>query len=234
MKMMTIVNEETCLTPEIASLLHDLRNPLSAIHSGAEMLVGREMPAPEVRRLAQNLYVASRRMKELIENLLNRNRGTAPVTESCDLCEVISIAVAKIAIAAEFQSVQIVQTVQENLVLILDRQRIQQVFVNLLVNALEAMPNGGIIRISASPQQHHWVLVKVQDSGPGIAPEILGRLFRAFATAGKVNGLGLGLAFSRQAVVDHGGEIWAESSRDGTCIAVRLQTIGQTAECAFY
>jgi signal transduction histidine kinase len=122
-----------------------------------------------------------------------------------------------------------VQNVPEYLVITVDRLRIQRVLVNLFVNALEAMPNGGIIRTSAVVVDQS-VLIKVHDSGPGIAPEIRTRLFQPFATMGKAGGLGLGLALSRQAVFDHGGEMWAEPSSGGACFAFRLpRTSGQ--EC---
>ena len=127
----------------------------------------------------------------------------------------------KIALVAEAQSVQIVQNVPENLVITLDRQRIQRVLVNLFVNALDVMPGGGTIRISAILERHS-VLIKVRDTGPGIAPEIRDQLFQPFATAGKAGGLGLGLAFSRQAVLDHGGQMWVESGSKGACFAFCL------------
>ena len=69
------------------------------------------------------------------------------------------------------------------------------------------------------------VVFRVRDTGPGIAPEIRGRLFQPFATAGKQGGRGLGLAFSRQAVIDHGGDMWAESVSEGACFAFRLPAI---------
>ena len=96
-----------------------------------------------------------------------------------------------------------------------------RVLVNLFVNALEVMPNGGTIHISAVSHRRS-ILIRVRDTGPGIAPEIRGRLFQPFATAGKATGIGLGLAFSRQAVIDHGGEMWVESSSRGTCFSIRL------------
>jgi hypothetical protein len=65
-------------------------------------------------------------------------------------------------------------------------------------------------------------LIRVRDTGPGIPSEIRGRLFQPFATAGKANGIGLGLALSREAVIEHGGQIWVESSRQGTCFVIRL------------
>jgi signal transduction histidine kinase len=108
----------------------------------------------------------------------------------------------------------------------LDPQRMQRVLVNLLVNALDVMPDGGTIRISAVPMRD-FVLIQVCDTGPGIAPEIRERLFQPFATAGKPGGLGLGLAFSRQAVLDQGGQIWAESSSQGATFAIRLPMVSK-------
>ncbi len=82
--------------------------------------------------------------------------------------------------------------------------------MNLVGNALEAMPEGGEVTISAAFEEAS-VLVEVRDNGPGIAPEIRGQLFQPFVSAGKRNGLGLGLALTRQTVMDHGGELWVES-----------------------
>ena len=108
----------------------------------------------------------------------------------------------------------------------LDRQRILRVLVNLLVNALEVMPDGGAIRISAH-LENHSIRITVRDTGPGIAPEIRDRIFQPFVTAGKAGGLGLGLAFSRQAVVDHGGRMWLESGGAGACFSFCLPSTGR-------
>ncbi len=86
----------------------------------------------------------------------------------------------------------------------------ERAFANLIGNALEAMPGGGEVRISATLEDGA-VLAEVADNGPGIAPEIRDRLFQPFVSAGKRNGLGLGLALTRQTVLDHGGEMWVES-----------------------
>jgi hypothetical protein len=91
----------------------------------------------------------------------------------------------------------------------LERARMERVFANLLVNAVEAMPDGGEIRISAT-HEGKSILVFVDDSGSGILEGIQARLFEPFASAGKKQGLGLGLALSRQTVQAHGGEIWTE------------------------
>jgi signal transduction histidine kinase len=224
------LNEPARGLPEITSIVHDLRNPLSTIHGSAELLISSRLSEPQVHRIARNVYGASIRMKELLDEVLTRFKGTERGVEPTELRELVTSAVDKIALAAEAQSVQIVQDVPENLLIPLDRQRILRVFVNLLVNALDVMPDGGTIRISALLEQRS-VLIKVRDTGPGIAPEIRDRIFQPFVTAGKASGLGLGLAFSRQAVIDHGGRMWVESGSAGACFAfclprtVRLVTL---------
>ncbi len=85
----------------------------------------------------------------------------------------------------------------------------ERVFINLIDNALDAMPNGGELRIGAS-QNDGCVLVAVQDTGTGISAEMRPHLFRPFVTGGKRNGLGLGLTLSRQALLDHGGDLWLD------------------------
>ena len=227
MNVMTIVNERAGSVSEVESIVHDLRNPLSAIHGSAEMLIGSKLSEPQLHKVARNLYGASVRMRELLDEFLNRHRAAERGLEPADLRELVAGAVDKIALAAESQSVHIMQSVPDNLMVAVDRPRIQRVLVNLLVNALDAMPNGGTIRISAMPQRNS-VLVKVRDTGSGIAEEIRDRLFEPFATAGKAGGLGLGLAFSRQTIVDHGGQIWAETDTYGACFAFSLPTIPQS------
>jgi len=170
-------------------------------------------------------------MKELLDELLSRWASRESETELCDLRDLIAGAVEKIAVIAESQSVRVVQSLPDRLVLAVVRHRMQSVVVNLLVNALEAMPAGGTIDISAVFDQYS-VVVQISDSGPGIPSEIRHRLFQPFATAGKANGLGLGLALSRQAVIDHGGEMWAESSRHGARFSFRLPVMILQARAA--
>ena len=72
------------------------------------------------------------------------------------------------------------------------------------------MPRGGELRITAQENGGAAVVVRVQDTGPGLSDNAWATLFQPFASSGKKNGLGLGLAFSRQTMLDHGGDIWAE------------------------
>jgi signal transduction histidine kinase len=97
-------------------------------------------------------------------------------------------------------------------------------FLNLITNALEAMPGGGEVRIAAT-RNRDCVLVAIEDTGPGIPHEIRDRLFEPFVTAGKPGGLGLGLALSRQSVLDHGGDMWIEPAA-GARLVIQLPLNG--------
>jgi signal transduction histidine kinase len=193
-----------------ASMVHDLRNPLAAIYGGAEMLVDADLPPAHVKRLAGNIYRASRRMQELLQDLLNVSRGKGTAPEMCRLREVASAACETLAPAAEQQGVTLALAIPPELEAPLERSRMERAFANLIANALEAMAGAGEVRITAE-MLDGAALVHVEDTGPGIAPEIRAQLFQPFVSAGKRNGLGLGLALSRQTVLDHGGDMWVES-----------------------
>ena len=195
------------------SIVHDLRNPLAAIYGGAEMMVDSDLPPSQVKRLAQNIYRASRRIQELLQDLVNVSRGKDKAAEVCRLRDVIGAAWEALARSAETQAVTVSLDVPEDIELSLDRSRMERVFVNLFSNSLDAMPDGGRIDIVAR-RDESVVLVQVGDTGPGISSEVRASLFQPFHS-GKRNGLGLGLALSRQTVLDHGGDMWADSNGAG-------------------
>jgi signal transduction histidine kinase len=221
MSALAIFNQQIAPMPAVASIVHDLRNPLSTIHGSAEMLIASGLSEPQVHRIARNVYGASVRMKELLDEFLTRFGSPAIRVQQADLRGLISGAVTKVKMLAESQSVRVYLRVPENTVIPVDRLLMQRVLVNLFLNALDVMPDGGTLRISVTPLRD-VVLIKVRDTGPGIAPEIRERLFQPFATAGKPGGMGLGLALSRQAVLDHGGDVWADSPAQGASFTIRL------------
>ncbi len=206
-----------------SSIVHDLRNPLAAVYGGAEMLVDAELAPPQVKRLAANIYRASRRIQELLQDLLNVSRGNAAGAEVCRLREVAVAGCESLLVSIEAQHVDLQIGIPEEIELPLERNRMERVFSNLVGNALEMMPEGGRIRISALAQDG-FVVAEVSDTGPGIPPEIRDSLFEPFVSAGKKNGLGLGLALSRQTVLDHGGDMWVSESEagKGACFRLRL------------
>jgi signal transduction histidine kinase len=127
----------------------------------------------------------------------------------CELCEIIIAALEAASEALGNKGVQLVLDIPRGIVLPLQRSRTQRVFTNLVSKAVEALSQGGEIRISAKITDDR-VEVDLEDTGPGIPLSIRDRLFEPFVTTGKDGGWGLGLALSRQAILDHGGETWAE------------------------
>ena len=202
------------------SIVHDLRNPLATIYAAAEMLMDLDLGPTQVKRLSTNIYRAAGRMRELLADLNSVARGSRLTVEMWDIHEVIAVASHAALAATQNYSVQILLDAPQGLVLPLIRPRIQSVFVNLIANALEAMPTGGQLDIAAR-KAGNYVLIELEDTGPGIPEAIRDRLFEPFVTAGKRNGLGLGLALSRQTVLNHGGDIWAEPAT-GARFVIRL------------
>jgi signal transduction histidine kinase len=164
------------------------------------------------KRLAANIYRAAGRMRELLSDLAAANCGNRSTCEICRIRAVITAASEAALLAGESPGVQILHDVPDGLEIHVQRSRIERVFFNLITNALEAMPHGGQIRIG-SRKAENCVLIEVEDTGPGIPRAIRDRLFEPFVTSGKDHGLGLGLALSRQTVLDHGGDMWTEPAR---------------------
>jgi signal transduction histidine kinase len=200
------------------SIVHDLRNPLAAIYGGAEMLVDSDLPPQSVKRLAGNMYRSSRQIQEMLQDLVDVSRGKSPSLELCRLADVVDAACHSLA----HDKVAIHSEIPGDIELPLERARMERVFSNLLGNAIDAMPGGGEIHIRAR-RQSKSVMVQVEDNGPGVSDAVQSRLFEPFASAGKKNGLGLGLALSRHTVQAHGGEIWSEAkAAPGARFCLRL------------
>jgi signal transduction histidine kinase len=195
------------------SIVHDLRNPLAAIYAGAEMMMDSDLPAEMSRRLARNIYRASRGIQDMLQELLDVVRGTSSGSELCSLREVISAAWNTVAPSADARGIALDLKVEDDLECPMERARMERVFANLFENAIEAMRSGGSISIQGEKAGDN-IMVRVEDTGPGISAALQGRLFQPFVTEGKKNGLGLGLALSRQTLLDHGGDMWADDAPD--------------------
>jgi signal transduction histidine kinase len=184
------------------------------------MLMTLDTTPSQVKRLAANMHRAAGRMRELLTDLTSVTYGNRSTPEICDIREIILAASEAAAAATDNQRAQILLDVPAQIELPLARSRMKLMFFNLITNALEAMPGGGEVRIGATRNRDH-VLIAIEDTGPGIPHEIRDRLFEPFVTAGKQGGLGLGLALSRESVLNHGGNIWIEPAT-GARFVIRL------------
>lgn len=204
-----------------SSLVHDLRNPLAAIYGGAEMLIDGQLPAEHTKRIASNIYRASHRMQELLRDLLNVSRGETSNLEPCRLRDIVEAAAESIEPISAGLRLKI--SIPETTEVIVDRTRAERVFTNLLSNAAEAMPEGGGDVFVHAKDEAEDLIVFVEDTGPGVPEEVRAQLFRPFVTAGKRSGLGLGLTFSRQTMLELGGDLQLLSdSRSGACFRLRF------------
>ncbi|MGA3023390.1 MAG: HAMP domain-containing sensor histidine kinase [Bryobacteraceae bacterium] len=194
-----------------SSLVHDLRNPLAAIYAGSEMLAEGDLTPARVQRLATNIHRASLQIKTMLDELLEVRQGGHGDAECCSARELIDGAWEFLSTRADLTGVTLETEIDAGLQITVQRARMQRVFTNLFANSIEAMPEGGAITVRASVDDH-YVLIHVEDSGCGIAPEVREKLFEPFITGGKKNGMGLGLALARQTVADNGGELWSDAA----------------------
>jgi len=210
-----------------AGLSHEIRNPLNAAALQLAVVERR------VRALAAELHEPLLepillvrgeivRLEHLVQDFLLFARPAEVRSQPVALHGVVSAVVQLLAGDAERRGIRLASELDEALPRVAgDPERLQQVLMNLALNALEVVPEGGAVRISASSTDSE-VRLRVEDSGPGIAPEARGRLFEPFFTT-KPTGSGLGLPIVHAIVTQHGGEIAIEaSSLGGACFAVRL------------
>jgi signal transduction histidine kinase len=146
-------------------------------------------------------------MQHLLQELADVARGRSDSPEICSLRDVVVGACETLRSQAQQRDIQLSIDVPEDIEVPLARARMERVFANLVVNSMEAIERNGTIRIDAN-RNGKAVYVDVVDSGPGIPASMGSRLFQPFASEGKRDGIGLGLALSRQTVLNHGGDLW--------------------------
>lgn len=212
-----------------AGLAHEIKNPLSAIelnlHLLAEELADREQVRSEVQRYLEILKAEIKRLQAVVENVVRASRPTAVSLEPLNLNNLLSHVVALVDHEARQHKVDLQVDLDSSLPPVPgDDTQLSQVFLNLLLNGLQAMPDGGTLIISSGvrPDPSSSVFVRVSDTGHGIAPGHLSRLFDPYFTT-RDGGMGLGLAIAYRIVRDHGGTIEVASTQGaGTTMTVRL------------
>ncbi len=203
----------------LATLSHELRNPLNAISTWTHLLQNQEPDEREVERGLQAIASSTQALTQLVDDLLDLARmgagklqiNLAPVT----LAELVESACESVTPAATSKGVELDCEVGNLPPLLLDAQRIRQVVWNLLSNAVKFTPRGGRVELRVHAEGSR-VLIAVKDTGVGIEPAFLSQVFAPFrqsdnSTARRYQGLGLGLTIARELVELHGGTVKAAS-----------------------
>jgi two-component system NtrC family sensor kinase len=217
-----------------AGVAHELNNPLTGILAFAEDLLAHAAPDDRRRADYEVIVRETRRCGDIVRDLLDFARQEMPEQRECDLHDIIGRAVALVERLVGFRRVRIERRFDPSLPRVLaDSGQLQQVFLNLLTNAAEAMPDGGTITLATRPVAGGLVEASVADTGPGIPPEIRERIFEPFfstkrSAAGHPSGQGLGLAVSWSIVERHRGKMSVESVvGGGTTFRVVFPAVGE-------
>jgi PAS domain S-box-containing protein len=206
-------------------IAHELRNPLAICSSSAQFLMGEEI-TPEFRReCAQKVQQGMQRASGIIEHLLKFTRPSQPGDRvKLDLLAVLKETLLLVADQAKIQNIKVKAQLPDAPAFVHgDAHLLQQVFMNLFLNAIHAMPTGGQLRVLAQTALHQ-VSVRVADTGHGIVAADLGNIFDPFyskSTGGKGTGLGLPLCYA--IIKQHAGAIEVDSTPgQGSTFTVRL------------
>ena len=201
----------------LSAVAHELNNPLAAIAAFAELLGANQSPV-ELKESADIILTEAMRAGRIIGTLLDFARQRPRMQGAVDLAEVVERALALQRGALKKAGVLVDWVVPSDLPAVMgDMQELQQVVLNVVVNARQAIESTGRpgqVTISARPSDGH-VLVTVDDTGPGVPPEILDRVFEPFFTTRGEQGTGLGLAISFGLVRAMGGRMWIQNIEGG-------------------
>lgn len=219
-----------------ASIAHEVGNPLTAIRSTVQYLQGRIDDEDPNRELVHDVLSEVDRIRRTIDSMLGLTRQDTFEVAEIDLAEVLRQTVQLVEAKARKQSVSFEQRYHPSLRIEADPNLLRQVFLNLILNALQAMPEGGRIDLTTTtetaaagsgsvgpaPGSAAWARVRVADDGAGIPEKDLERVFDRFFTT-RPDGTGLGLAICREIIRRHRGDIDLQSVEGaGTTVSVRL------------
>ncbi|WP_312563669.1 ATP-binding protein [Anaerospora sp.] len=215
----------------VADASHELRSPITGIHSNAELMLRHpQQTIEEQSHRITTIMKESSRMTKLISSLLTLARSDADKAElqlaPLDFSEVVEAVAEHFKPLEEINKVSLTIQVKKGIELVADKERLHQLIVILLDNAFKYTPEGGQIFLSCD-HDDKYALVVVQDSGCGIAAEHIPHIFDRFFRGDKARsrdkgGTGLGLAIAKWIVEKHGGKISVESPGKGTTFQVTI------------
>jgi PAS domain S-box-containing protein len=196
-----------------AIVAHEIRNPLSTIGGFARMLLRRAQEPATVRRNAGIIAEEVAKLEQILSGLLDFSKPSRPRLRACSLYDIVDASLTAVGGRLEGAHVRVVREMAPDLPLVpVDCAQMEQVVSNLVINALDAMPDGGTVTVAARHDGDR-VGLAVSDTGAGIPPQHVERIFDHFFTT-KPTGTGLGLALAKKIVEDHGARLEV-SSQEG-------------------
>lgn len=211
-----------------AGMAHEIRNPLASVLTGVQIL-GSLLPGdPRAKRHTETIVQQITRVNRIVQDLLTLGRPAKPRIEPCSLDGPVSQAIQGLGTRAADRGVQVMLEIPQPVpVAMADEAQLQQVLLNLLLNAAEAMPKGGELTVRVVDRaEAGTVRIEVIDTGEGIPPENLSHVFTPFFST-KAQGSGLGLAICNRIISDHGGQMEISSTvGKGTTVTIELPAPG--------
>jgi two-component system NtrC family sensor kinase len=207
-----------------ASIAHEINNPLQAIHNSLHLSLHQNLDDSKRLQYVGMAQVEVQRLIEIVQRMLDFYRPSRGGAAPSDLNSIVTNVLALAQKRLEHSSVQVHAHLSQDLPAVpVVADQITQVFLNIVINAIEAMPSGGELHLETMlSEDGEWVLVRCHDTGMGMPSEQIANLFEPFYTT-KSDGTGLGLAISYGIVERHGGEIDVTSQPGrGTTFIVRL------------
>jgi signal transduction histidine kinase len=195
------------------SIVHDLKTPLTIIGLSADMACAANS-TPEKRAQGQErIRKQVQRINDMVGDILEYTRTNQAETAigPASYHDFIKEIVPELQAETENKSVRIeLQGEPISATVLIDPRRLRRVFFNLVHNATDFMPNGGKIFLRINCDENE-IVTEIEDTGPGVAPQVADKLFQPFATHGKSHGTGLGLSICKKIIEDHKGRIWARN-----------------------
>jgi two-component system NtrC family sensor kinase len=217
-----------------ADVAHELNNPLQGIVTYSHLLLEKMTPDDSRRSSVEKIANQATRCAAIIRGLLDFSRPTKPHKKLADMRATIDECLSLVEDRVLFHNIEVVRDYQEDLpTTVMDPAQMQQVFMNLIINAAEAM--GGMGRLTVATRfdaERRVIQASFRDTGHGISEENMARIFDPFFTTKEIgHGTGLGLAISFGIVKEHGGTITVESEEGaGTTFTIELPLLASNGE----
>ena len=202
-----------------ATVAHEIRNPLGGI-AGFAALLARDITDDDPRhRLVEKILVGAKHLERVVNELLEYTRPVELRFRTVACSDIVDAALGYVEL--DGREVQIANAIAGDVLVMADPDKLRQVFLNILLNAVQSIDGSGEIRVTAGADEEAMVIA-VSDTGCGMAPEQMGQVFSPFFTT-KEKGTGLGLAVAAKIVEGHGGQLTVESEvGEGTVFRVHL------------